>query len=81
MQDKQEKDYTLVFCLRKKDGSAHDPSNLNYEQNAEICLGMKKRGFGAGKINGFGGKVGTVSFYLLTLNPKFTTNELSIPKN
>lgn len=25
--------------------------------NQKICLGMKKRGFGAGKWNGFGGKV------------------------
>ncbi len=24
----------------------------------KVCLGMKKRGFGAGKWNGFGGKVG-----------------------
>lgn len=26
-------------------------------QNGKILLGMKKRGFGAGRINGFGGKV------------------------
>ncbi|PIN76316.1 DNA mismatch repair protein MutT [Candidatus Woesearchaeota archaeon CG10_big_fil_rev_8_21_14_0_10_37_12] len=27
------------------------------EQNNKVLLGMKKRGFGAGKYNGFGGKV------------------------
>jgi 8-oxo-dGTP diphosphatase/2-hydroxy-dATP diphosphatase len=38
---KEEKDYTLLF-VRKDD---------------EILLGMKKRGFGTGKWNGFGGKI------------------------
>lgn len=32
----------LVFCLR---------------ENRHVLLGMKKRGFGKGKWNGFGGKV------------------------
>lgn len=38
-----EKSYTLVFCRD--------------QTNEKILLGMKKRGFGAGKWNGFGGKV------------------------
>ena len=37
------KKLTLVFPFRKEEG--------------RILLGMKKRGFGAGKYNGFGGKV------------------------
>ena len=35
---------TLLFLLR--------------DDTQEICLAMKKRGFGAGKLNGVGGKVG-----------------------
>ena len=42
----EEKSYTLIFCRRK------NPSGYN-----EILLGMKKRGFGTGKWNGFGGKI------------------------
>lgn len=43
----EEKDYTLVFCRR-----------TNPETEAsEVLLGMKKRGFGVGKWNGFGGKL------------------------
>ena len=46
-ENKLEKDYTLVFCLR-----------TNKETNKEeVMLGMKKRGFGEGKYNGFGGKL------------------------
>jgi 8-oxo-dGTP diphosphatase/2-hydroxy-dATP diphosphatase len=42
-----EKDYTLIFCRR-----------VNSENGRrEILLGMKKRGFGQGKWNGFGGKL------------------------
>lgn len=41
-----EKDYSLVFCRRE-----------DSDGGKEILLGMKKRGFGAGKWNGFGGKV------------------------
>lgn len=41
-----EKDYTLIFCRRE-----------NSDGQREILLGMKKRGFGVGKWNGFGGKV------------------------
>jgi 8-oxo-dGTP pyrophosphatase MutT (NUDIX family) len=41
-----EKEYTLVFCRR-----------LGQNGSREILLGMKKRGFGAGKWNGFGGKL------------------------
>ena len=37
-------DATLVFCVR-----GNPP--------AEILLGMKKKGFGSGKYNGFGGKI------------------------
>lgn len=46
--------YTLIFCRRKcseteggGDGSADE----------ELLLGMKKRGVGMGKWNGFGGKI------------------------
>lgn len=41
-----EKDYTLVFCRR-----------IGADGNREILLGIKKRGFGMGKWNGFGGKL------------------------
>ena len=41
MTDRKYKHLTLVFL---RDGS-------------KVLLGMKKRGFGAGKWNGFGGKV------------------------
>ena len=39
----EEKDYSLIFVMNEKD--------------RRILLGMKKRGFGCGKYNGFGGKV------------------------
>lgn len=42
----EEKDYTLIFCRR-----------TNSDGRNEILLGMKKRGFGVGKWNGFGGKL------------------------
>lgn len=41
-----EKDYTLVF-VRK----------VEPDGRKMVLLGMKKRGFGAGKWNGFGGKI------------------------
>ncbi|RYY85828.1 8-oxo-dGTP diphosphatase [archaeon] len=41
-------DYTLVFCRR--------PSQTP-TASKQILLGMKKRGFGVGKWNGFGGKI------------------------
>ena len=41
MESQERKQYTL--CIIEKDG--------------KILLGMKKRGFGQGKWNGFGGKV------------------------
>lgn len=44
----EEKDYSLIFCRRI---AAKDAAKF------EILLGMKKRGFGCGKWNGFGGKV------------------------
>jgi len=53
---KPEKDYTLVFCVKRENG-AFDPNDLDYTKNALVMMGMKKRGFGAGKWNGFGGKV------------------------
>jgi ADP-ribose pyrophosphatase YjhB (NUDIX family) len=43
----EEKDYTLIFCRREHP----------IEGTKEILLGMKKRGFGVGKWNGFGGKI------------------------
>ncbi len=42
----KEKDYTVVFCRRN-----------TADGDREILLGMKKRGFGQGKWNGFGGKI------------------------
>mmetsp|Transcript_4760 Transcript_4760/g.7223 ORF Transcript_4760/g.7223 Transcript_4760/m.7223 type:complete len:163 (+) Transcript_4760:50-538(+) len=42
----EEKEYTLVFCRRKLSNG-----------DQEVLLGMKKRGFGVGKWNGFGGKL------------------------
>jgi 8-oxo-dGTP pyrophosphatase MutT (NUDIX family) len=40
------KDTTLLFLVKKDGGTITD-----------ICLAMKKRGFGAGRYNGVGGKV------------------------
>lgn len=40
------KNSTLLFLVKKVDGKI-----------VEICLAMKKRGFGAGRWNGVGGKV------------------------
>lgn len=40
------KNATLLFLVKRKDGAI-----------AEVCLAMKKRGFGAGRYNGAGGKV------------------------
>ena len=53
---KPEKDYTLVFCVKRENGD-FDHNDLDYTKNSLILLGMKKRGFGTGKWNGFGGKV------------------------
>eukprot|EP00752_Nemacystus_decipiens_P008300 g7420.t1 len=55
------KDLTLVFCRRKR-GPNHaarqgDHGDGSGDDGDEILLGMKKRGFGMGKWNGFGGKV------------------------
>lgn len=47
MDSYEEKDYTLIFCRRKQQNS----------DKSEILLGMKKRGFGVGRWNGYGGKV------------------------
>lgn len=43
MENKQKKLFTLVFVFD--------------EDNRKLLLGLKKRGFGLGKFNGFGGKV------------------------
>ncbi len=40
------RDCTLLFLIKKNDGVITD-----------VCLAMKKRGFGAGRWNGVGGKV------------------------
>jgi 8-oxo-dGTP diphosphatase/2-hydroxy-dATP diphosphatase len=42
----EEKDYSLVFCRR----TVANGDN-------QVLLGMKKRGFGVGKWNGYGGKL------------------------
>lgn len=44
--EKEEKEYTLVFCRKCMENG-----------DKAVLLGMKKRGFGAGKYNGFGGKL------------------------
>ena len=41
VQERVEKDFTLCFCLKRADGSPHDPNNLNYSENAQVMLGMK----------------------------------------
>lgn len=50
------KDYTLVFLRKTID---HNESNKNENDDSKklILLGMKLRGFGVGKWNGFGGKI------------------------
>lgn len=45
---KKLRDATLVFLVKRASGKV-----------AEICLAMKKRGFGLGRWNGVGGKVKT----------------------
>jgi 8-oxo-dGTP diphosphatase/2-hydroxy-dATP diphosphatase len=54
-----EKDYTLLFCRRCVDLEGSEPDNRPHSSRScnEVLLGMKKRGFGAGRWNGFGGKV------------------------
>ena len=42
----EEKDYTLIFCRRQTESGTR-----------QVLLGMKKRGFGAGRWNGYGGKL------------------------
>lgn len=44
------KNYTLVICRR-------NVQEGNGVTRAQVLLGMKKRGFGVDKYNGFGGKV------------------------
>ena len=44
----QEKEYTLVFCRRE---------NPESPGSRQVLLGMKKRGFGVGRWNGYGGKI------------------------
>lgn len=41
------RDATLVFLIKR-----------DLDEISEICLGMKKKGFGKGRWNGIGGKVG-----------------------
>ena len=47
MENKPSKQYTLVFILK----------DTPDKTSREILLGLKKRGFGTGKWNGFGGKL------------------------
>ncbi|CAM9897292.1 unnamed protein product, partial [Ectocarpus fasciculatus] len=64
---KSVKDLTLVFCRRIRrssdtgseggGGGGGGSSGDSDDDAKEILLGMKKRGFGEGKWNGFGGKV------------------------
>ena len=51
---KPEKDYSLVFAMRNIEANATVFSDC---AKAEVLLGWKKRGFGTGKINGYGGKL------------------------
>lgn len=41
----------LTLCI------IHKPFGDDQDQHPKVLLGMKKRGFGAGRWNGFGGKV------------------------
>jgi 8-oxo-dGTP diphosphatase/2-hydroxy-dATP diphosphatase len=55
-----EKDYTLLFCRRRvqfRGAEAEEGADDAQGVRREVLLGMKKRGFGAGRWNGFGGKV------------------------
>ena len=52
------KQYTLMFLLDK--GSSSD--GTGDAAATKVLLGMKKRGLGEGKWNGFGGKVCTIKF-------------------
>ena len=45
-QEITEKEYTIIFCR-----------HFSLNNDKEILLGFKKRGFGVGKWDGFGGKV------------------------
>lgn len=47
---------TLAFLVRERAAAAPDARGL-MESSREVLLGEKKRGFGLGKWNGFGGKV------------------------
>jgi 8-oxo-dGTP diphosphatase/2-hydroxy-dATP diphosphatase len=51
----EEKDFTLIFCRRIREMVNPDTNEASTVR--EILLGMKKRGFGVGKWNGFGGKL------------------------
>ena len=57
MNSKSEKDYSLIFCLRKIQNNETVLLGDKGTVDIEVMLGFKKRGFGAGKINGFGGKL------------------------
>lgn len=58
-----EKEYTLIFCRRWQHVMSSSSSEIegapggSETRTREILLGMKKRGFGMGKWNGFGGKI------------------------
>jgi 8-oxo-dGTP pyrophosphatase MutT (NUDIX family) len=56
MQGKAEKDYSLIFLFRRSTDSTRSVDDLDYTED-EILLGMKKRGFGVDKYNGYGGKL------------------------
>lgn len=53
--------FVLTLCSRDSPGTMLSSSKLLtlvlVVQPGRVLLGMKKRGFGAGKWNGFGGKV------------------------
>jgi len=44
---------TLLFLIKKSDSGKSDSKNGKV---AQVCLAMKKRGFGVGRWNGVGGK-------------------------
>ncbi|CAK4067724.1 unnamed protein product [Aphanomyces euteiches] len=60
------KQYTLAFLTR------------NYEGEEQVLLGMKKRGFGQGKWNGFGGKVESTDKTIEDAAAREMTEEASI---
>jgi 8-oxo-dGTP pyrophosphatase MutT (NUDIX family) len=61
------RDVTLVFLIKKSGGEITD-----------ICLAMKKRGFGVGRWNGVGGKVDKAGETILEAAVRETREEIGV---